>query len=153
MKKTRFSGKQVKELNKRIEELGLADFLDKNDKVEVWKDEIIAVNEQPAFFYHKDKIVPTLQLNMKHNILPRVVVDMPAVPFMARGADVMRPGIVEMDDFEENQYVVVVDENHGKNLAVGRAKYSSDEIRAMDTGRVVENLHHVGDDIWNLGNA
>lgn len=81
--------------------------------------------------------------------LPRVVVDMGAIPYVCNGADVMAPGITGMDPFTEGDLVVVRDVTHGKALAIGRALKSSSEIEALRKGRVVENLHYVGDRLWD----
>ena len=81
--------------------------------------------------------------------LPSVVVDMGAVPHICNGANVMAPGVVEVrGDFEESDLIVVRDERHGKALAVGKALKSSEGIRVADKGKVVENLHYVGDKLW-----
>jgi len=81
--------------------------------------------------------------------LPAVIVDMGAIPHVCKGADVMAPGVVEVrGDFAEGGLVVVRDVRHGKALAVGRALKSSEEIRVADKGRIIENLHHVGDRLW-----
>lgn len=81
--------------------------------------------------------------------LPTVVVDMGAVPHVCNGADVMAPGVVEVvGDFEEGGLVVVRDVRHGKAIAVGTALASSEEITAVEGGKVVRNLHYVGDDLW-----
>ena len=81
--------------------------------------------------------------------LPRVVVDMGAIPYVCNGADVMAPGITTMDSFAEGGLVVVRDVTHSKALAIGRALKSSSEIEATKKGKVVENLHYVGDRLWN----
>jgi len=80
--------------------------------------------------------------------LPRVVVDMGAIPYVCNGADIMAPGITDMDSFEAGDLVVVRDVTHGKALAIGRALKSKSEIEAVKKGRVVENLHYVGDRLW-----
>jgi PUA domain protein len=80
--------------------------------------------------------------------LPRVVVDMGAIPYVCNGADIMAPGITEMDSFEAGELVVVRDVTHGKALAIGRALKSTPEIEAARKGKVVENLHYVGDRLW-----
>jgi len=81
--------------------------------------------------------------------LPAVVVDMGAVPFVCNGADVMAPGVVEVrGDFQEGGLVVVRDVRHGKALAVGMARGSSKEMMTAERGKVVKNLHYVGDRLW-----
>jgi len=81
--------------------------------------------------------------------MPRIVVDMGAVPHVVGGADVMAPGIRKVSgDFREKQYLVIVDEKHGKFLAIGKALIGSAQMVGTKKGRVVENLHYVGDLIW-----
>lgn len=81
--------------------------------------------------------------------LPAVVVDMGAVPYVCNGADVMAPGVVDVrGDFQEGDLVVVRDMRHRKALAVGRALKSSKWISVANKGKVVENLHYVGDKLW-----
>ncbi len=79
-----------------------------------------------------------------------VTVDAGAVSFVSNGADVMRPGIVEVDDgIEAGDLVAIVEETHGKVLAIGRATEESDEMLG-DSGKVVESIHHVGDDLYEF---
>ena len=83
--------------------------------------------------------------------LPGVVVDMGAVPHICNGAHVMAPGVVEVrGEFSEGAIVRVLDERHGKSIAIGQALLSSQEIRKAERGRVVRNLHYVGDRLWRL---
>jgi PUA domain protein len=83
--------------------------------------------------------------------MPRIVVDMGAVPHVVGGADIMAPGIRKVSgEFAERQFLVVVDEKHGKYLAVGRALVGSGPMAATKKGKVVENLHYVGDLIWEV---
>jgi len=79
-----------------------------------------------------------------------VTVDAGAIEFVSNGADVMRPGIVDADDdVAEGDLVVVAEETHGKVLAVGRALTDGPDM-VGEEGRVVESLHHVGDDLFEL---
>ena len=74
---------------------------------------------------------------------------MGAVPFISKGADVMRPGIKEIDsNIEKHGPVIIIDEKHGKPIAVGIAMYSFDEISSMKEGKVIKTLHYIGDKIW-----
>ena len=79
-----------------------------------------------------------------------VTVDAGAVEFVTNGADVMRPGVVEADTgIRKGDLVVVVEENHGKPLAVGHALADGDGMTG-DEGRVVESVYHVGDELWGF---
>ncbi|MBS7288172.1 MAG: DUF1947 domain-containing protein [Candidatus Freyarchaeota archaeon] len=86
--------------------------------------------------------------------LPKVVVDMGAVPHVANGADVMLPGIRAVDgSVKAGSLVMVVDEKHGKPVAVGESLLDAEAINAGGKGRAIKNLHWVGDDYWLLSNS
>ena len=79
-----------------------------------------------------------------------VTVDAGAVSFVANGADIMRPGIVDADPtIDEGDLVCIREETHGKVLAVGRALTGGSEM-VGEGGRVVETIHHVGDELFGL---
>ncbi|HYM38598.1 MAG TPA: PUA domain-containing protein [Thermoplasmata archaeon] len=81
-----------------------------------------------------------------------VTVDMGAVPFVYNGADVMAPGIVDADlGIREGDYVWVRDEKNRRPLAVGRAIMDGPTMVREERGKAVETVHHVGDDLWRLG--
>ena len=121
MKRKRLSKKEIRQLNKAIKDnYGLEEFVEKRDKAEVVDDKLITINEEPSFFYHEKQLIPTLKLIMKSDFLKKVVVDMPAVPFMVKGADVMRPGIKELDDFQKGELVAIVDTDKSKAKHLAR---------------------------------
>ncbi len=96
-----------------------------------------------------DGIYPTLNSRCIEG-LPGVVVDMGAIPYVCNGADVMAPGITDMiGEFEEGDIVVVRDVRHNKALAVGKAMKTSREIMDSKKGKVIRNLHYVGDRLWD----
>jgi len=103
-----------------------------------------------VYFGDGDSVYPTLRCPCI-NSFPTVVVDMGAIPFICKGADVMAPGIKEMTPgFDAGALVVVRDINHRKALALGKALKSSSEIEASKKGKVIQNLHYVGDKVWGL---
>lgn len=137
----------IKELNNSLEKYNFS--IDKKSRVEQQED-IILVEGKPFFFFHEEHLVPTLHFLLNNIVLPKVAIDMPAVPFIAKGADVMRPGIKEFDSFSKTDFVVIVDENNKKPLAVGVALFSSGELSSLDKGRVIHTIHFVGDSIWKF---
>lgn len=79
-----------------------------------------------------------------------VEVDSGAISFVSDGADVMRPGITRADEsIEAGDLVIVVEETHGKALAIGRAETNGGDMLG-DSGMVVTSLHHVGDELYNF---
>lgn len=155
MKKKQLRKSDIRSLNESIEKLyGISDFFSKKDAVEHGSDgfEIILKDDVPLFFYKGDDLIPTLKLLLKKDMLKKVTVDMGAVKFVTSGADIMRPGITQLqEDIIKDEHVAVVDENNQKPLAVAAAMFSGEEMISMDKGKVLKNIHHVGDDLWNLG--
>jgi PUA domain protein len=79
---------------------------------------------------------------------PYVTVDMGAIKFVCKGANVMRPGITKFSDFESGDIVCVIEESHKKFLAVGKAKIPSSELDETDRGEVIKNMHYISDNFW-----
>ena len=79
---------------------------------------------------------------------PYVSVDMGAVKFVCKGANVMRPGIIKFSDFESGEIVCVIEESQNKFLAVGKAEMSSKEAQDASKGEVIKNMHYISDDFW-----
>jgi len=110
--------------------------------------EVYLINGKSAFF-KVGNLYPTLLSEEVFASMPKVVVDMGAVPHLCNGANVMAPGIVRFEgDFKKGDLVVVVDEKHGKHLMVGKALYDASEAVNVRRGVVVKNLHFVGDRVW-----
>ncbi|MFW6014663.1 MAG: PUA domain-containing protein [Candidatus Nanoarchaeia archaeon] len=142
---------EIRELNEELEKTyGLNEFFDKKETVEKRKN-IILKEDTPLFFYHEETIVPTLRQCQINCPLKKVTVDMGAVKFVTGGADIMRPGITAVDEFKKGEFVAVIDETNKKPLAIAKALYSGEDIIRMKTGKVLENIHYVGDEIWTTG--
>lgn len=139
------SKSDIKNLNDTISVYGIE--LSKKDKVEI-VDNFILVNNQIIFF-NPDNPIPTLKTVIKKNLLKKITVDMGAIKFVANGADVMRPGITDIDlTIKKDEIIVIIDINNKKQLAIGKALYGADEMKHMTSGKVIQNLHYVGDEIW-----
>lgn len=112
--------------------------------------DLILVDGEPILMILDGDPFPTLKGVLKQPIESHiVVVDMGAVKFMASGADVMSPGIVAADpQIQEGDTVIIVDENHRKPLAMGKAIISGEEMVKKDKGKAVNTLHYIGDKIW-----
>ncbi len=111
--------------------------------------EIYFVNGRPILYGIGGEILPTLFFEQLSGHLPNVVVDMGAVPYVCKGADVMAPGIVRFEgEFDKGDLVLIVDQKYGKMLALGEALYGVEEARNMEKGAVVKSVHFVGDKIW-----
>jgi PUA domain protein len=112
---------------------------------------IYLVNGKPLFFTVKKEVLPTLLFQDFIFHAPKTVVDMGAVPYVCNGADVMAPGIVRVEgEFGKGDLVLVVDEKHGKPLALGLSLNDAENVKKTKQGAVVKNVHFVSDKIWNF---
>lgn len=97
-------------------------------------------------------LMPTIHGLMAHS--PKkgwVTVDMGAVRFLANGADVMAPGILDADPrIEKGDMVWVRDQKNLRPLCVGRAIMDGPEMVSSTSGKAIETLHYVGDPIFNV---
>jgi len=82
---------------------------------------------------------------------PTVTVDMGAVKFMCKGANLMRPGIKKFTEFEKDKIVCIVEESQHKFLAVGKSLVNSSELETMEKGEVIKNMHYISDRFWETG--
>ena len=112
--------------------------------------EIFILNGKPLLARSDGEFFPTLAFEEAFPFISRIVVDMGAVPYVCKGADVMAPGVVSVKgEFEENDLLLVIDERHSKPLAIGVALFNSQAMKNMKHGKIVKNIHHVGDKLWN----
>lgn len=111
--------------------------------------DLVLVDGDPFVLYFDGEPFLTVRGANAHPPEKHVVtVDAGAISFVSDGADVMRPGITEADpDIAPGDLVAIAEETHGKILAVGRAMAEGSEMTG-DSGKVVESLHHVGDDLY-----
>ncbi len=98
-----------------------------------------------------DEYLPFLSETETLEKFPNVVVDMGAVKFMCKGANLMRPGIKKFTEFEKDNLVCIVEESQHKFLAVGKAMVSSSELENMEKGEVIKNMHYISDKFWETG--
>lgn len=128
-------------------------FLESKTRLEVNETEtaeIFLFNGTPLLARADGHLFPTLSFEDLFPLMPKLVVDMGAVPYVCKGADVMAPGVVSIKgEFKENDVLLITDERHGKPLAVGVALFSSEDMKAVNRGKTVKTLHYVGDKVWN----
>ena len=145
--------KKVKEIKSELGDYG--SFINNKDKLEFLESEkydFILVNGEPYIIMINNKPYPTLKAALNINLDGKiVVVDMGAVRFMSKGADVMSPGIVDADEsIVPEDIVIIVDETHNKPLAIGISQITGNEMVENNEGKAIKTIHYVGDEIWNL---
>ena len=97
-----------------------------------------------------DEYLPFLSEIKTLEKFPYVQVDMGAVKFMCKGANVMRPGIKKFSEFSEGDIVCIVEESQNKFLAVGKAQVNSSELEDMKNGEILKNFHYISDKAWEI---
>ncbi|MEM2940751.1 MAG: PUA domain-containing protein [Thermoproteota archaeon] len=145
-----------KEAAKLIEAAKLQKITFKQDKIEsaelieLENAEILLLNSIPTLIKFSDgRIIPHLQGLGRITVCPIVVVDRGAVEHVAKGADVMIPGVIKYSEFSKGEPVAVVSEEYIA-IAVGTALQDSKKI-IEGRGKIVKNLHRPNDSFFREG--
>jgi PUA domain protein len=118
--------------------------------------EVFAVNGALALFVGENgTIFPLLVYVLRFDsLLPHITVDLKAVPHICNGADVFRPGIRSIDpQVKSNKEVIIVDERNLKPICIGMSLTDAGAMQQTTQGKVIRNLHYVGDSIWILSRS
>jgi len=152
----RLRRKQVIELNEKLEKaLGVRPFME-DDALDLSNGPeygVLLLGSKAICIIVDDEPILTVRGILAYRPSKRyVTVDMGAVPYVCNGADVMAPGIVDADlSIAASHMVWVRDERNLQPLAVGRALMGGREMKDATKGKAVQSIHHVGDDLWKLG--
>jgi len=146
----RLKDKEVKKYSEELKEkLGdsLFNLEEPVDIADTDEGEVVIVNNELVATFFDGEIFPTIKGLLTMNSTKKfVTVDMGAVEFVYNGADIMAPGIVNADEnIMKGEMVWIREVEHKKPLAVGRALTNGKEMIESEEGKVVKNLHHVGD--------
>ena len=136
------SNKEKKELQ---EFLPLNYEVGKKDNIKI-EDDIMYKDDKPFLLILGENDYCPHMKTFDDTNFPFITVDDGAMPYVAKGADMMRPGIVRIsDDFSEGQLVAIKSETYNKSIAIGRALMTADEMKAQDKGKMVKMIHYMGD--------
>jgi len=151
---------QIKELKedilKQYDEKFLHQIFPQKARIELIQteagDTLYAVNNILKLWKSKEGYLPVLTLLLNKQVdLKRIVVDKGAIRYVANGADIMRPGITKIDpSIKKYDIVGIVDENHERALAIGKAMFNAQEMESKTSGKVVKNLHTIQDSVWEF---
>lgn len=112
---------------------------------------VYLVNGKPLVARTSENLFPTLAFREFLALRPKVIVDMGAILHVCNGANIMAPGIVRLEgEFKKGDFIIILDEKHGKPLAIGEAMFSMEEAKKVSHGMIVKNIHFVGDKIWDF---
>ncbi|MEM0015738.1 MAG: RNA-binding protein [Saccharolobus sp.] len=105
-----------------------------------------------AFF--SEDLIPTLCGILKLKIsLPYVIIDEGAVKAVSNGADLFTPGIVEYNCECKEGDIILAKTKTNLPVAVLRVILPKDKVLLEKKGKFAENLHHVGDKLWEKCNG
>lgn len=112
--------------------------------------ELFLINGKPVLAQTEEDLYPTLTFKEFIDHAPRVTVDMGAIPYVCKGANIMAPGIRGFSgEFQKGDLIIVTDEKHGKPIALGETLYDIEQAKNIKQGIVIKNIHYVGDRTWN----
>ncbi|CAA6654313.1 unnamed protein product [Spirodela intermedia] len=118
---------------------------------------LVVANNVPLFFNIRDgPYMPTLRLLHQYpNIMKKFQVDRGAIKFVLSGANIMCPGLTSPggildDDVLEARPVAIMAEGKEHALAIGFTKMSAKDIRTINKGIAVDNMHYLNDGLWKM---
>mmetsp|Transcript_17530 Transcript_17530/g.56532 ORF Transcript_17530/g.56532 Transcript_17530/m.56532 type:complete len:134 (-) Transcript_17530:114-515(-) len=117
--------------------------------------QVVVVNKVPLFFNLRDgAYFPTLRLLHQYpNMMNKVRVDRGAIKFVLNGSHIMCPGLTSPgatlhDSVAEDEPVAIFAEGKELPLALGLTKMSTDDIKNINKGVGVDNIHFLNDGLW-----
>ncbi|KAL3728373.1 hypothetical protein ACJRO7_033027 [Eucalyptus globulus] len=89
------------------------------------------------------------------NIMKKLQVDRGAIKFVLAGANIMCPGLTSPggaldDEVGAETPVAIMAEGKQHALAIGFTKMSAKDIRAVNKGIGVDNMHYLNDGLWKM---
>jgi PUA domain protein len=115
-------------------------------------EQLYAIDKVLTLWLTEGKYIPLLSFMLNHPLeFKNVKVDKGAIPYVSNGADVMRPGIIYIDQsIQEGDVVTIMDSVHEKVLAIGLALFDAETMQNMPKGKVIKTVHALNDSIWQF---
>ncbi|CAM9000886.1 unnamed protein product [Rhodiola kirilowii] len=118
---------------------------------------LVVVNTVPLFFNIRDgPYMPTLRLLHQYpNVMKKFQVDRGAIKFVLSGANIMCPGLTSPgghldDEVGAESPLAIMAEGKQHALAIGFTKLSAKDIRAINKGIAIDNMHYLNDGLWKV---
>jgi len=130
-------------------EIGKLEYIG-NRVIELDKDRKIFILGKIILIKEGNELFPSLACEKSFlEKFPLLKIDAGAIPYVCRGAKIMRPGIIAFEtNFSVNDIVCVKEGVYNKFIAVGKALMNKDEAERIERGPILDNLHYVGDKYW-----
>jgi PUA domain protein len=150
MKRHMLRKKEAKKISNFFKENYDVEVKGKMERFEFEDLAVITVDKEPLILEYEGRYYFTVYGVLKFKPEKgKVVVDKGAMPYIMNGADVMKPGIVEVDEgIKAGDFVYVAVEEKLTPIAVGIALVDGVEMKG-GKGKAVKNIHHLKDDIWD----
>jgi malignant T-cell-amplified sequence len=117
--------------------------------------QLVLINGEVMFFNQRDgPFFPTLKVLHKFpSMMPIMQVDKGAIKFVLSGANIMCPGFTSPGgslsiEVDVEQPVAIFAEGKQHPLAIGLTKMSTSQIKDVNKGIAVENIHYLMDGLW-----
>lgn len=117
--------------------------------------QLLIVNNEVLFYNQMGgPFLPTLRLVHKFpSIMKRMQIDKGAIRFVLAGANIMCPGFTSPGgslpmEIDEECPVAIYAEGKQHALAIGITKMSTSDIKSINKGIAVENVHYLMDGLW-----
>lgn len=117
--------------------------------------QILILDHTPLFFSTRDGgWFPTLRiLHQYPDMMPKLRTDKGAIKFVLSGANIMCPGLTSPgatihDEVDEGSAVAIFAEDKEHPMAIGYTTMSTEEMKNVNKGIGVENLHYLNDGLW-----
>ena len=155
-RRNRLRVKEIDSLASQLNEIIGCETFGSNDIIETAEAggvKLILLKGKPVAMYFDEGPFPTIYGLLQYPAVKRyVTVDMGAVKFLANGADVMAPGVVDAHpDIKKGMPVWVRDVNNKRALVIGAALMDAGDMIVASGGKAVKTHHYVGDKFWDLG--
>ncbi|CAI9103447.1 OLC1v1001928C1 [Oldenlandia corymbosa var. corymbosa] len=118
---------------------------------------LVIVNNTPLFFNIRDgPYMPTLRLLHQYpNIMKKLQVDRGAIKHVLAGANIMCPGLTSPGGALDEEVgaeapVAIMAEGKQHALAIGFTKMSAKDIKSINKGIGVDNMHYLNDGLWKM---
>ena len=114
--------------------------------------DLVLSRGEPVVLTHKGRTFPALRGFLRVEVERKFLrVDMGAVPYVVKGADIMAPGVVAVDaTLRKGDLCVVTEERHNKPLAIAEMLVDGGGVDRKNKGKVARSIHYVGDDLWKI---
>lgn len=139
------SNKEKKELENKLPK-GYE--INKKDEIKEGNDNVIYNANEKFLITINNTYFPHLK-SVDDSKYSAVYVDKGAIPFVIKGADLMRPGIQKIDkNINKDDLILIKDENHFKTIAIGISLFSSEKMQKQEKGKSVKIIHYVADKFY-----